>query len=151
METKSPDLEAHLGYWLRLVSNRVSGTFARVLQAKQISVAEWVVLCRIQQRVGITSGELAEALGLTRGAISKILDKLDVKKLVIRAAKAGDSRAQLLSLTRAGNTLVPQLAKLADQNDRDFFDGLKPAEKVTLRRLLVKLAELHHINDVPVE
>ena len=37
-------LETHLGYWLRRVSNRVSGAFAQALHAKQVSVAEWVML-----------------------------------------------------------------------------------------------------------
>src|ERR1035438_5835067 len=42
-------LEAHLGYWLRRVSNHVSGTFTRALQAQQVSVAEWVVLSQIHE------------------------------------------------------------------------------------------------------
>jgi len=33
-------LEVHFGYWLRRVSNHVSGTFAKALQERQVSVAE---------------------------------------------------------------------------------------------------------------
>ena len=45
METKSiAALGDHLGYWLRLVSNHVSGAFAEKLAARDISVAEWVLL-----------------------------------------------------------------------------------------------------------
>lgn len=33
-------LERHLGYWLRRVSNQVSGAFARALQERGLSVAE---------------------------------------------------------------------------------------------------------------
>jgi DNA-binding MarR family transcriptional regulator len=146
-----PDLEAHIGYWLRRVSNHVSGAFARALQARQTSVAEWVVLCRVHERPGATPGELAEALGLTRGAISKIVDKLEAKGWITRAVKPEDSRVQLLSLTRPGNRILPQLAEIADRNDRDFFAVLAPAERAVLRRLLGKLAESHQIRQVPVE
>jgi hypothetical protein len=35
----SSALEAHLGYWLRRVSNHVSGAFARAQEARHVSVA----------------------------------------------------------------------------------------------------------------
>jgi DNA-binding MarR family transcriptional regulator len=146
-----PGLEFHLGYRLRRVSNRVSGAFARSLQAKHTSVAEWVVLCRVQERPGITTGELAEALDLTRGAVSKVIDKLEAKNWIACSTKPEDSRVQLLSLTRPGSRILPQLAEIADRNDREFFNGLEAGERATLRRLLGKLAEFHQIREVPIE
>lgn len=146
-----PDLESHLGYWLRRVSNHVSGAFARALQARHTSVAEWVVICQIRKRPGITSGEIAEALRLTRGAVSKVMDKLEAKGWIARATKPQDSRVQLLRLTPQGCRALPELAGIADQNDREFFEGLDSEEKVILRRLLGKLVEFHQIRDMPIE
>ena len=37
-------LEAHLGYWLRFVSNHVSHAFKTKVEAQGVTVAEWVVL-----------------------------------------------------------------------------------------------------------
>ena len=93
-QPQTPDIESHLGYWLRRVSNHVSGAFARALEAKHASVAEWVVICRIDARPGITPGEIAEALDLTRGAVSKIIDKLEAKNWIVRSTKPEDSRVQ---------------------------------------------------------
>lgn len=145
------DLEFHLGYWLRRVSNHVSGTFARALQRKQTSVAEWVMLRHLLEQPGTTPGELADALGLTRGAVSKVIDKLEAKKWITRAAKQEDHRVQLLSLTRQGRGILPELARIADQNDQNFFDCMDPNEKATLRHLLCKLAAFHKIRNVPIE
>ena len=36
--------EAHLAYWLRFVSNHVSQAFGQKLQARDVTVAEWVLL-----------------------------------------------------------------------------------------------------------
>lgn len=149
MET-IPALERHLGYWLRRVSNRVSGEFARELQARQTSVAEWVVLCQVQQKPGITAGELAEALVLTRGAVSKVIDKLEAKNWITDSTKPDDKRVRLFSLTRRGSRVFPRLAAIADRNDRTFFDILGAHERATLRRLLSKLADFHHIGAVPI-
>jgi len=150
-QRRASDLELHLGYWLRRVSNHVSGAFARALQRRRTSVAEWVMLCHVQERPGITPGGLAEALDLTRGAVSKVIDKLEAKNWIARSTKPGDNRVQLLSLTRWGNRILPQLADIADQNDREFLDGLEADERANLRRLLGKLAEFHQIRDVPIE
>src|SRR5271156_6906431 len=144
-------LESHLGYWLRRVSNAVSGTFARSLQEKQTSVAEWVLLRELHERGQTSPGELADSLGLTRGAVSKIVDKLDAKGWIQTEAKKGDSRFRLLSLTRAGRRSLPVLAEIADQNDARYFDCLNAREKCVLRGLLVKLADHNSIHDVPTE
>ena len=146
-----PHLESHLGYWLRRISNAVSGSFARALQEKQTSVAEWVLLRELHERGKAAPGELADSLGLTRGAVSKIVDKLDAKGWIQTEAKEGDSRFRLLSLTRAGRRSLPVLAEIADQNDARYFDCLSAREKGTLRELLAKLADRNGIRDVPIE
>jgi DNA-binding MarR family transcriptional regulator len=146
-----PDLESHLGYWLRRVSNAVSGAFARALQEKQTSVAEWVLLRELHERGKAAPGELADLLGLTRGAVSKIIDKLEAKDWVQTDAKESDNRYRLLSLSRAGRRTLPVLAQIADQNDSAYFDCLSAKEKVVLRELLVKLAEHNRIHNVPTE
>jgi DNA-binding MarR family transcriptional regulator len=144
-------LESHLGYWLRRVSNAVSGAFSRALHEKQTSVAEWVLLRELHERGRTAPGELADSLGFTRGAVSKIVDKLDAKGWVQTDAKEGDSRFRLLSLTGAGRRNLPVLAEIADQNDARYFDCLSAKEKDVLRKLLIKLADHNHINDVPTE
>ena len=145
------ELETHLGYWLRLVSNQVSGAFARALQQRQISVAEWVALRHLYARPGMTPGEIAESLGMTRGAISKVLDKLEAKELVVSQRKAEDNRSQTLSLTPKGTTLLPELAAIADENDDAFFRCLSADEQALLRQLLQKITDANQWNAVPVE
>jgi DNA-binding MarR family transcriptional regulator len=144
-------LEVHLGYWLRLVSNRVSGSFARLLQERHLSLAEWVALNQIDAGTDVTPAELADAMGMTRGAISKVLDKLETKQWIARTMSRGDGRVQLLSPTRPGRRALPELAKIADDNDSRFFDVLDDDERSTLRKLLQKLVDVHRISNVPVD
>ena len=119
-------LESHLGYWLRFVSNQVSHAFARKVQAQGVTVAEWVILRELYDSPAQPSA-LAERLGMTRGAISKLADRLADKALIRRDASADDRRAQTLTLTAEGRALVPRLAALADQNDAEFFGDLDPS------------------------
>jgi DNA-binding MarR family transcriptional regulator len=144
-------LEVHLGYWLRLVSNHVSGRFANALQNRQLSVAEWVALSHIDKHAGNTAANLAGVMNMTRGAVSKVLDKLAEKQWIVRVPSPGDNRAQLLSLTPSGRRILPQLRKIADDNDEHFFASLGAAERAALRRLLEKLADAHLISAVPID
>jgi DNA-binding MarR family transcriptional regulator len=147
----SPALEIHLGYWLRLVSNHVSGNFARALQERSVSVAEWVALNQIPRWADMTPARLADAMGMTRGAISKVLDKLQEKKWISRTTSEEDNRVQFLSLTSQGRRALPDLATIADENDGHFFSVLDADEQATLRSLLSKLADVHRISNVAVD
>jgi DNA-binding MarR family transcriptional regulator len=144
-------LETHLGYWLRRVSNHISDGFARRLREQQTSVAEWVLLRQLLDRVQATPGELADVLAMTRGAVSKIVDKVEAKGWVTAKGTAEDRRVRQLYLTRAGQRAIPVLSAIADQNDEKFFACLDTGERDTLRKLLIKLAECNDIQDVPVE
>lgn len=143
------DLETHLGYWLRFVSNHVSHAFSLKLQARDVTVAEWVVLRDLFDGDGVAPSLLADRLGMTRGAISKLADRLIVKELVERTASTEDRRQQTLSLTAAGRKLVPALSALADRNDAEFFGHLKPAERAALEKMLRDIVHRHGLKTIP--
>lgn len=129
-------LEAHLGYWLRLVSNHVSHAFKTKVERHGVTVAEWVVLRALFERDGVKPSELAEKLGLTRGAVSKLLARLVSKDLVVAHEDPDDRRAQVIVLGASGRDLVPMLAALADDNDAEAFGHLDAEQRATLLSLL---------------
>lgn len=145
------DLETHLGYWLRFVSNHVSHAFSLKLQARDVTVAEWVVLRELFDLADIQPSTLADRLGMTRGAISKLADRLIAKELIARTTSTEDRRQQTLSLTDAGQTLVPKLAELADRNDAEFFGHLEPAERAALEKTLKEIVRRHELKTIPTE
>jgi len=121
------------------------------MQARHTSVAEWVLLRHLHDRKQATPGELAIALTMTRGATSKVIDKLEAKGWITSRIKPEDNRVQLVSLTAAGRRVIPELADIADHNDDRFFAFLHARERDALRDLLIKLAHHHQIRDIPIE
>lgn len=144
-------LDAHLGYWLRMVSNAVSQGFARKVEGEGVTVAEWVFLRALHDAEGIAPSALAGRMGMTKGAISKLADRLVGKGLVIRTANPASGRGQALSLTAAGTTLVPRLARLADKNDAEFFGNLSTAERRSLETLLRNIAASRELTAPPTD
>jgi DNA-binding transcriptional ArsR family regulator len=88
-------LKAHIGYWMRLVSNQVSQAFARKLGKSGVTVAEWVVLREMSEGSATTSpSSVAKLTGLTRGAVSKLIERLLKKGFVTRRESSRDRRYQ---------------------------------------------------------
>src|ERR1700751_3387221 len=129
---RTSDLKAHVGFWLRFVSNHVSHAFARKLQSCGVTVAEWVVMREMFEEEETSPGVLAEHIGMTRGGVSKLVDRLVGKALIPRTDRTDDRRFQSIALTAAGRGLIPQLAALADQNDEEFFGPLSAGERGAL-------------------
>lgn len=145
-------LKSHLGYHLRVVSNAVSHTFAKKLTNLDVTVAEWVILREMYSHETNTSPSIvAEITGLSRGAVSKLIDRLLHKGLVSREEGTIDRRYQEIKLTKQGKILVPKLAIIADENDDAFFSKLTGLEKKQLRNILKKLTNLHNLNTNPIE
>lgn len=150
-KTVPSELTAHLGYWLRLVSNHVSSAFARKVEARGVTLAEWVMLRQLLDAEPLAPSRLAELMGATRGTVTKLADRLIEKALVVRESDPSDGRAQTLRLTPAGRKLVPELAMLADLNDAEFFGHLAAVERQSLVRALQEIVERRGMTSQPVD
>ena len=144
-------LKSHVGFWLRFVSNHVSHAFARKLLNSGVTVAEWVVMREMFDGEEMSPSVLADLTGMTRGAASKLVDRLVAKKLVTRKERSDDRRYQDIALTAAGRKLAPSLARLADQNDEEFFAALSAKEREALISTLKKLVAAHGLHKLPTE
>ncbi|EZP69566.1 putative MarR family transcriptional regulator [Sphingomonas paucimobilis] len=145
------DLNAHTGYLLRMVSNAVSQEFARKVAGEGVTVAEWAMLRSLYGNEAIAPSVLADRMGMTRGAISKLAGRLLEKGLIERDGNPDDKRAHSLSLSAAGAAKVPILASLADENDAAFFAVLSGADHERLRGLLHALIDSHGLSAMPVD
>jgi DNA-binding MarR family transcriptional regulator len=145
------DLKGHIGFWMRFVSNHVSQAFARKLVKSGVTVAEWVILREIYGREDMSPSKVADLTGMTRGAASKLIDRLVNKNLIRREERADDRRFQDIGLTAAGAKLVPSLGALADRNDHELFSALTAPERQTLLGILKKLVQAHDLHKLPTE
>lgn len=134
-----------------MVSNAVSQSFARKVESAGVTVAEWVFLRALYDAGHVAPTQLAERMVMTKGAISKLADRLVAKSLVQRHANPDDKRAHTLTLTQAGRKLVPRLAALADKNDTEFFGSLTSDDRRRLMQLLRKIIREGELTAVPID
>jgi DNA-binding MarR family transcriptional regulator len=151
MPSRVPELTDHLGYWLRQVSNHVSLGFAHKLADKDVTVAEWGLMRTLYGKEPSSPSQLASKMGLTRGAVTKLADRLIAKALVVREANTNDGRAQTLHLTSQGAEFVPELAALADENESECFAHLSDNERRALLRILRETVARLGLTKIPLD
>ena len=122
-------LEDHLGFWLRALSNAVHRRFEESLREHGVSVAQWVALRRLYDVPFLSLNELAALMSADQSSVSRLLDRLVTKGLVLRVSDTADRRAVKLRLTDEATRLVPRLARAADANDNIFFGAISKAER----------------------
>jgi DNA-binding MarR family transcriptional regulator len=146
----APDpLSPPLGHLLRSVSDHISHAFCRKLAKWEVNSAEWAILRDLHRYDSVIPSALATRLGMTRGTISKLVDRLTTKGLVTRTVNETDRRYQVLALTMHGRALVFRLSGLAEGNDDEFFGHLKPGQREMLETIMRNIVQRQGLEAAP--
>jgi DNA-binding MarR family transcriptional regulator len=152
VKESSTDFKMGLGGMMRNVSYQLHQLFTKELKRSSVTVAEWAVLRLIYLSGGtIASSEIAHSTGMTRGAISKLIDKNTKKGLILRTESKTDRRYQDIKLAKKANDLVPKLDKMTNTLNDQYFSCLNATERQTLEHILQKIAEKNQLIEVPVQ
>ena len=145
-------LDAHVGYWLRRVSNQFSLSLTRALEDKGVSLVEWLALRELYDG-DLTPSVLAERLGMTRGAVSKLAGKLANSLLIAEQATAGGlgRRTQILSLTDGGRAVVRVFAGFLDDADEEFFGHLEPHTRALVLAIMRDIVHRRGLRTAPMD
>ncbi|HZZ18919.1 MAG TPA: MarR family transcriptional regulator [Opitutaceae bacterium] len=147
---RTSNLEDHTGYWLRKLSNHVSASFERRLQAHGLSAASWVVLRILHGNDALSLKEIVGRVGVDQGALSRMIERLSSRSLVSRTTSPTSRREVSISLTQEGRRLVPVLAHEADENDKDFFGRLPAKRRAEFEATLHTLLAMNPSSDIPL-
>jgi len=121
-------LNERLGYFVRRLQVWVFQDFIRRLSRLDLSPAQFSVIVVIGANPGLSQAQLATTLGIERARLVRLLHRLEQRGLTVRRRSCGDGRRHALMLTRAGESLLSEATRLAEQHE----DGLK--QKLGARR-----------------
>ncbi|HEY3562732.1 MAG TPA: MarR family transcriptional regulator [Kribbella sp.] len=121
-------------FWLSVLIQR---RYAQICAAYDLTPAQATLLCAVKD-VPRQMAYLAAALGLSKNALSQLVDRIERRDLVRRVGSEQDRRVIMLGVTPAGKVLaeavyaettkrLPDIAKDLDADDQRDFERVATA------------------------
>jgi DNA-binding MarR family transcriptional regulator/GNAT superfamily N-acetyltransferase len=121
---------------------RFIGTLNEGLLNSEFSLAEGRVLYEIANLDTPTATEIAEALGLDAGYLSRLLRKFEERGLLRRKASGEDGRSAKLQLTARGRAAFHKLNALSEKQAGSILAGLAPGARLELLRSMGSIEDI---------
>jgi len=101
--------ENSLGRLIYFTAQEMSNFAERVLKPYDLTLEQFHLLKNMPEDQGLTQRELGEVANKKPANMTRILDRLELKELMVRRENPGDRRAALVFLTEKGQNLVAQV------------------------------------------
>ena len=107
-----------------------------------LSVPEFRTLGFLNGHAGASLGDVADHIGLTLPSISKLVEILVERKLVVREYNRGDRRRVTLALTGRGRAILQSAHGPTEAYLAEMLTALSPAERATVVQAMQVLRPL---------
>ncbi len=104
-----------------------------------ITVEQWVVLKIVSENLNLLQNELATKSYRDPASITRTIDLLVKKELILREAIPNDRRAYNITLTKKGQLFIKQHFKIIKKHRELSIKGLSEHDLTTLNRILAKI------------
>ena len=130
------DLERAIPYLLARAGMRMGQAFSKELKPFDLSLTEWRVCVALQHKAHQRLSELAAHTATEPSTLSRVVDGLLQRGLLVRDRSGEDARALALNLTDEGRDLTQRIIPLAQLYERVSLAGLTSAQTEALRDML---------------
>lgn len=134
------DVENFTPRLLALLSNALVWRESRLLRREfDLGTNDWRVISALSIRPGSTSGEVSQFVAMNKAVVSKSVNTLIARGMIIPADGARGSRH--LYLTRTGADMHDRMKPISMQGQEIVLAGLTPDEVRQLNHLLTRLLQ----------
>jgi MarR family transcriptional regulator, transcriptional regulator for hemolysin len=107
-----------------------------------ITPEQWTVLKRLSENAGINQKELANKAEKDQPTVTRILDILERKELVIKKKNEEDRRSFILFITDKGTALIEELTPVIEALwEENILAGITKEDLDVYRSVLLKMNE----------
>jgi DNA-binding MarR family transcriptional regulator len=132
-------LESYLPYLLNRAGTRIALSFSERIRPLGATLQMWRVLAALRERDGRRMGDLSETTSIEVSTLTRLVDSMERKKLVVRRRDAEDARAVTLHATATGRRLTERIVPIAEHYEDAALVGFDAAEAETLKAALRRL------------
>lgn len=134
-------LHQRLGYRLSRLSKLMQTRLEAGLAEHGLTRLKWCILSGVGLEGIATPSELADHIGITRPAASRLLMQMRKNDLIGQSLDDVDGRSRQIELTPLGQETLKRCLPLVEDNQRHFTDKLGVQEIEAFGRVLDRLLE----------
>ena len=138
--SRSFDIRDSLGYLVSHVRQEWIGALEVELKPFDLTAAQYIVIVNVGSSRAETPVDLCRVMQYDTGAMTRLLDRIEAKGLVRRAAHGADRRCVVVELTDAGHELYPKLLQVVMDMNKRALKGFTRDEAALLEKLLKRVA-----------
>jgi DNA-binding MarR family transcriptional regulator len=116
----------------------------RALAPIGLTARQGLILLSCDLEEANTAAELAGLYGLEASSITRLVDRLEKKRLIERTRSRSDRRKAILILTRKGKAALQRAVRIAGPIARTTWKGVTEEERKTLATIVTKV--LNNLN-----
>lgn len=119
-----------LGYLASSISKNIGKFLVNQLKEKEIDVSadEWYVISMLYQKKICTQNQIVESSGQNKVKITRVIDTLELKKMIIRDVSKVDMRYKNVELTKYGIELYFKILPYANKTLGKALSGFDKGE-----------------------
>jgi DNA-binding MarR family transcriptional regulator len=141
IKARTFDIRQSLGYQISQVKQRWIDAVEVELKPLDLTAAQYIVLVNVGMGRAKTPVDLCRLLQYDTGAMTRLLDRIEAKGVIRRAAHGADRRCVVLELTPAGEELYPKLLQIVVEMNKRALRGFSREEVETLESMLKRIAQ----------
>jgi DNA-binding MarR family transcriptional regulator len=132
------------GNLIRRLHQKSTQVFLREMKraGHDLTPVQFAAMQALRGAEGMDQAQVAQLIAYDRATIGGVIERLEKRGFVQRQVNRRDRRARQVSLTAAGEAMVDVLIPVVRGFQDDILDGLDPAEKAELRRLMAKSLDM---------
>jgi DNA-binding MarR family transcriptional regulator len=132
------------GHLIRRAHQIAVALFMEECASYDVTPVQYAALVAIKETPGIAATQLSAMVAFDPATLGKVIERLEVKKLVSRRMTEVDKRAKCLFLTREGQTLVESIEPAVMRSQERILAPLGVKDRKTFVRLLDQMVETNN-------
>ncbi len=141
MQCQEHDLEQLLFFLIRRISRsfrkQLNRSFAKA--GHDVTTEQWRILRCLQNQDGQRQQDLADVVHKDKTCITRIIDSMERRDLVVRIPDRLDRRQKLIYLTNKGKRLPEELMQIAQKTSLEVQEGIDAAHLDICKKVLTKI------------
>ena len=126
-----------VGRTSRSIMKRLTNKFSTA--GFDVSYEQWSILVHLYRKDGQTQQELANIAVKDKAAITRLLNVLEKKNIVLRIPDRTDKRSKLVYLTHRAKEFRTDLIAIVEELLKEAEQGIEPDEIIQCRATLNKI------------